>query len=183
MARKLSESFIHRMAEAAFWESYVATCLSRMGFHVMHFPTDIPEDGFQKAGMYDSADLALMAPAGEYPYDQWGESAFIEVKSWVNGPPKVITVGKCGDVERAVLCSQSSWDKKGYGHGLHPIFVIINKATGDMMWLPGWANVSTGCSWSDPGRSYTEKVVCFCMDDLKPMEELREHCDGSLKKT
>jgi hypothetical protein len=176
MARRLSESFINRMAEAAFWESYVATCLSRLGFHVLHFPTDIREDGMQKAGMYDAADLALM---DDQPGDGWFIDRMIEVKAWAGVPPKVGHPG----TDRHILCSQSSWVKKGYGHGLHPVFILVNKATGDMMWLPAHAQVSTGVLWSDPGRDYEEKVVAFYMDDLRPIADMKEEFRGLIQKT
>lgn len=170
MPRRLSESFIHRMAEAAFWESYVATCLSRMGFHVMHYPTDIREDGFQKAGMYDSADLAIVNLNGGADFD-------IEVKSWATGAPYADEFG-----HDRVLCSRSSWLKNGYSSHLHPIFVIVNKSTGEMLWLPGYAPTRLGL-WSDPGRDYVEKVVAFRQEDLLPMQRLKEDCRGLIKKT
>lgn len=169
MTRKLSQSFIDRMAEAAFWETYVATCLSRMGFHVMHYPTDIRADGFQKDGMYDSADLALMVDEGGGVHDGWVPVVGIEVKAWGNPPP-------------GVLCSKSSWTKKGYGvaHG-RPEFIIVNKTSGDMLWLPCDAPVTTS-RWKDPARDYSEDMVKFDTEDLLPMEKLKEKYSGLIKE-
>lgn len=147
---KHSQSFLERMDEAAFWETYVSTLLSRAGLYVLHYPTDIDPNGPDAHG--DSIDLEVYPHAGSL---------------WHGTPVEVKSVNFMDPVN-PILCSQNNYLKKhGKACDLRTDFLFVLRKTGQVLWLPQGSELTFGHDQLDSTRNELYKVVKFRSKDLR----------------
>jgi hypothetical protein len=139
---KRSASYCARMNEASFWETWVATVLSRAGLFTVHWPS-LVDGGTEHL---DSWDLGV---AHKNPFDY----RKVEVKAFN------IPFNSAENIRRPLfLSSQVAWDRKGLGAenhtGNHTLreWLIVSKITGMVVWVPKGSPVVTHVPQHDMSR-------------------------------
>lgn len=152
MPKHHSKSFLERMDEAAFWETYVATLLSRAGLYVLHHPTDIDPNGYD--GHAYSVDLTVV------------RAKFYELEGAEDVEVKSVSreLDICG---RNILCSQNSYLRKNHHAKTSKHFVFVCRSTGHVWWLPEGTPVELGIEQFDSTRNETYKVACYRGEDAR----------------
>lgn len=157
--RGLSESFKARANEAAYWEAWVGSVLSRAGLYTLHHP--FPADG----GDYPlSWDLDVGVTGLE------GDMHPVEVKS------VSISFHNAEDYpfDDALVCSHNSWEKK-WPQSIYTKrdFLFVSNKTGSILWLPKFKEVSTK-KQLDKVRGETYLVKYTSKKNLKELYEFVE---------
>jgi len=157
--QKFSPGFLKRFDEGAFWESYVATVLSRNGLYVLHEPTHLGET-VDKNKSY-SCDLQVsMDPMLEV-------SIPVEVKS------KNLRFGDSfADYPDADIkvCSQKWFLKNWPGYDCTGRdFLFVSTKTNSILWLPQGTKVQLGVESFDKYYGYTETWATARADQLQPL--------------
>lgn len=155
----LSESFKKRADEAAFWEAWVGTVLSRGGLYTLHHP--FTADGSPSHAL--TWDLEV----GSKPQNL----LTVEVKSL-----KLTFTGPADyPFSELLVCSGNSWKKK-WGDSVltQRDFLFVSRATGAIVWLP--IGVTCGVATvTDKERGETYKTVVTDSGGLKHLSEFVDH--------
>lgn len=162
----ISESFKTRANEAAFWEAWVGSVLSRANLYTIHFP--FAADGKDNHAL--SWDLSV-ATTWDGPYIP------VECKSLSAeflGPDSY-------PYERVLTCSLNSWTKKwGKNRETQRDFLFISKPTGCIVWLPTGVTV-TETKVTDRSRGETYGSLQCDRKALRPFFDFIEHVKESAK--
>jgi hypothetical protein len=157
--RGVSESFKARANEAAYWEAWVGSVLSRAGLYTLHHP--FPANG----GDYPlSWDLDVGVTGME------GDMHPVEVKA------VSLSFHNAGDYpfEEALICSHNSWEKKWPGDSwTRRDFLFVSNKTGSILWLPTGTEVGTR-KQLDKVRNETYLVKHTSKKNLKELYEFVE---------
>lgn len=159
----VSESFLRRANEAAFWEAWVGAVLSRAGLYTVHHP--FTADGSDS----HSQTFDISVHDTEPGRDGWGSP--VEVKS-VNltftGPTDY-------PLETVLVCSQNSWLRKWPGRDeTKRDFLFVSRHTGAIVWLPIYSKVTLGNEIHDRSRNETYSAVTTLRKFLQPLQSFVE---------
>lgn len=146
--KPFSKSFLSRVDEGAFWESFVATILCRNGLYVLHNPFQLGECSDPIAAT--TCDLVVgYSPILDPSWD-------VEVKS------KKKSFSDPSDLwgEELLLCSQSWFLKNFPGYdSTGRDFLIVSAATQEILWVPYGTPVKLGVEVVDNQRGEVYKAV------------------------
>jgi hypothetical protein len=165
---RVSDSFRYRADDAAFWEAWVAACLTRAGLTVMVHPWTMDDARDHGQDM----DLSIV----ESTPDGWSVVADPEVKSLglaYSSPEDY-------PYEVALICSEASFLRKApaaTSDVLYTTFMLVSQHTGAIIVAPHGTRV-----WSrevtDRKRGETYVAVCCHRSNLKDLFWFTERCHG-----
>lgn len=170
--RTFSSDFLRRFDEGAFWESYVATILSRNGLYVLHEPTHLGETQDKLKSF--SCDLQVgMDPMLEVTVP-------VEVKSkqtHFNGDPNQYPYARMN------VCSQNWFLKNWPGYDCTGRdFLFVSSKTSEILWLPVGTKVELGHETMDDYYGYKETWATAYAGELKSLSDFVDMVKKSAAK-
>lgn len=161
----LSESFMARANEAAFWEAWVGAVLSRAGLWTVHHPFTLAESADKVSDYGHTWDLDV---GTQDPATHRGDAWQVEVKS----TNKTFTGPDDWGTPDLLVCSQASFLRKWPGRDkVGRDFLFVSRYTGAVVWLPINTPVTLNHDQYDHGRGELYSVVKASKDSLRALTD------------
>jgi hypothetical protein len=159
-----SKSFSDRANEAAFWEAWVGSVLTRNGLTVTLHPFTVAATEEEVRSHHHTFDLTVYGKTSVHE---------VEVKSLsrrFDSDPE-----SWGESKYATLCSQSSYVRKwGMQLLLRRHFLFVSRPTGDILWVPRGVQVTLGATITDASRNETYNIAQVFTRDLRKLSDFVE---------
>ncbi len=201
---RMPASFADRLTVGAFWEGWVATCLTKHGLHVLCHPAVV--GGERNHSISHDLDVFAHDPnfsgtfASEsclrrkaFGGDEEGWSA--EAASQRVSPNEPIQLevksskhsftGPDDHPESTVMvCAQDSWLNKWPGkETVQRNFILVSRVTGRMAWIPTGTKVQMNHPVHDRNRNYSYKCVVVGKEQLRTFKGFVNYVKNHNKET